>query len=199
MGAYGDGSYWKERQDLLYYKYLDFIIRSIGQKAVSLLDVGTGNCPYLEWFDWIPDRVSFDRRNPYTSPSVKGLEGDLLKYKFAQSYDIVTCLQVLEHVPEPKPFASKLLELSTTLIISVPYNWPKGKCKGHINDPVDTEVLKKWFSRDPNYSIIVEEPFRHVCHERLIAIYCKESNIKFTKYRSTRFLREMGESYRQDE
>ena len=48
MGAYGDGSYWKERQDLLYYKYLDFIIRSIGQEAVSLLDVGTGNCPYLE-------------------------------------------------------------------------------------------------------------------------------------------------------
>jgi hypothetical protein len=36
---------------MLYYQYLQYIIRCIGHDAASVVDVGTGNVPYLEWFD----------------------------------------------------------------------------------------------------------------------------------------------------
>lgn len=166
--------YWRRRSDLLYYQYFDYIVRCIAPKARSMLDIGTNKAPYLEWFHWIPDRLSVDIREPYVSEKVRGMEGDIFKLELPR-FDLVSCMQVLEHVPEPEPFARRLLELGRLVLVSVPFNWPAGATKSHVNDPVDLEKLAGWFGRAPNYHLVVEEPFVVLKGTRLFAIYDVES------------------------
>ena len=107
--GYASRSYWRQRSDMLYYRYIDWIIRATGAQAESLIDVGSGNCPYLDWFDWIGDRVSVDIRVPYAGPGIRPIKGDILTLDFPKRFDSCTCLQVLEHVPDVEPFARRLL------------------------------------------------------------------------------------------
>lgn len=179
MGNFSSGKYWADRSDLLYYRYIDYIVRTVGSTAHSMLDVGSGNCPYLEWFDWIESKYSVDLQTPYESNSIIGVVGDIHSTNFPLHFDIVSCLQVLEHVPDAKRFAKRLLELGSTLIISVPYKWPGGKAKDHVHDPVDEEKLFSWFGRRPNYQIVVREPFLWACHERIICIYDSDETRKY--------------------
>ena len=176
---YASGSYWRKRSDMMYYRYIDYILRSVGKDAGSLIDVGTGNCPYLDWWDWIPERVSVDIRVPYNSDGVKGIQGDIFEMRFAAPFDICTCFQVLEHVPEAESFAHRLQELGRLTIVSVPYKWrntPK-PTPGHVHDPVTYEKLTGWMGREANYRIIVEEPFSGV--KRLIALYDADTTRRF--------------------
>lgn len=171
VSSYASGGYWQPRSDLIYYQYFRYMVRCVGHEARSMLDVGSGNSPYLEWFDWIPDRVSIDIQTPYSSAAVRGIEGDIFDFKPAAPYDLVSCMQVLEHVREPAPFAQRLLELGRLVLVSVPYKWPAGITKGHVNDPVDLAKVVRWFGRKPNYHIVVTEPFQHRKGARLIALY----------------------------
>lgn len=171
QGKYRSGDYWIERSDLVYYQYIDYMIRCVGAKASGILDVGTGNCPYLEWWDWIPRKISIDIRAPYRSKNVEGIEANVLDHSFDEPFDVCTCLQVLEHIEDPSPFARRLFELAEIVVISVPYKWPEGRTTGHRQDPVDEEKLAGWTGRTPNYSIVVREPFQKVKSERLIAAY----------------------------
>jgi hypothetical protein len=136
-----------------------------------MIDVGSGNAPYLEWFDWIPRRVSVDLEVPYRSESVEGVAGDIRNLSFDETFDVCSCMQVLEHVPEPGPFARRLLELGRIVLISVPYKWPKGSNRDHVNDPVDLEAVVRWFERKPNYHLVVHEPFAGRKGARLFAIF----------------------------
>src|SRR6266542_1900821 len=68
--------------------------------------------PYLEWFDWIPRKVSIDIHKPYRSPTVEGITADFLTFKPKQRFDICLCLQVVEHIPDARAFAQKLLASS---------------------------------------------------------------------------------------
>lgn len=169
--GYADGSYWRERSDLLYYQYMRYIIRCIGANAGSIIDVGSGNSPYLEWFDWIPEKFSVDLRTPYSSEAVESITGNILDLKFDRKYDICTCLQVLEHVRAPERFARRLFDLSDLVLISVPHQWPAGSVKRHVNDPVALKDVVRWFGRKPNYHLIVHEPFLRQHGERLFAIF----------------------------
>ncbi len=166
---YSSGEYWQDRMDLLYYGYVDFIMRTLAREARSHLDVGTANCPYQEWFDWIPERISFDRAPPYASGTVTGIEGDFMTYDFARRFDVVTCLQVLEHVPEAEAFTRRLMALGDLVILSVPFMWPAFMLEDHVHDPVSLEKVVGWAGREPNYQIVVEEPFRS--RKRLIAVF----------------------------
>lgn len=166
---YERGGYWRDRMDLMYYQYLDYIMRTVARDAQSMIDVGTANCPYQEWFDWIPDRVSFDRVPPYSSDQVTGIQGDFLTHKFKRRFDVCTCLQVLEHVPEVEAFTKRLLDIADLTIISVPHCWPAHAMEDHIHDPVTQEKLVQWAGREPNYQVVVEEPFR--VRKRLIAVF----------------------------
>lgn len=172
--AYSRRNYWEKRSDLMYYHYVEYIIRTIGRDAVSLIDVGTGNSPYLEWFDWIDEKVSVDLANPYRSSTVQGIEADITKVDIAQKFDICTCLQVLEHIEDARPFAERLFALGRTVVISVPFGWVKGTTKGHVHDPVTVEKLRDWTGRDPDYQLTVSEPFRKRNGDRLIAVYLEE-------------------------
>ncbi|RSK32913.1 hypothetical protein EJA01_11370 [Rhodovulum iodosum] len=177
---YQSGKYWQERMDMLYYQYLDYIVRTVASSAESMIDVGSGNCPYLEWFDWIPERYSVDIRVPYNSPAVKGMKGDIHSMDFKRKFDVCTCFQVLEHVPDAGKFAQRLLELSDLTVVSVPFKWPEGRTKGHVHDPVDCPKLTSWFGRRANYQIVVSEPFRKVKSDRLIAIYHRDPSVEFS-------------------
>lgn len=180
-GGYASGNYWRKRSDMMYYKYLDYILRSVGAKSGSLIDVGSGNCPYLDWWDWIPERVSVDIRVPYESEGVKGIQGDIFEMNFDKTFDICTCFQVLEHVPEAGRFAHRLQELGKLVIVSVPYKWgdqPR-PTPGHVHDPVTYEKLTGWMGREANYKIIVEEPFGRAKNKRLIALYDADTTRKF--------------------
>lgn len=180
--SYTNQRYWRARSDMMYYRCLDYIVRSVGQDARRMLDVGTGNCPYLEWFDWIETRVSVDIRVPYSSENVTGIQGDILTLDLGKPYDLVSCFQVLEHVPDATRFARRLLELGKLLIVSVPYNWPaKPRTPGHVHDPVSDAKLDEWMGRPPNYKMIAREPFTGPRGRRLIALYDEDPNRKFTR------------------
>ena len=191
-GPAKDGAYWSQRSDMLYYRYVDTVVRTVGAQARSLIDVGTGNCPYLEWFDWIPDKLSVDIRTPYASPTVVGRTGDIHEIDFGTRFDICTCLQVLEHVPDATRFARRLLELSDLVVVSVPFKWSAKPrpTPGHVHDPVDRAKLRRWFGRAPNYDIVVREPFLPGKSRRLIAVYHADPARRFgPKDRAQRILR----------
>lgn len=172
VNGYKSGRYWQNRMDLMYYSYLDYIVRTVGRDARSMIDIGTASCPYLEWFDWIPERTSFDMAEPYQSSGVKGIQGDFLEYDFGKNrYDIATCLQVLEHVPNVFPFARKLLEISDIVVVSVPFKWPKTAADDHVHDPINYKKLSRWMGREANYRQVISEPFRGAVGKRLVAIY----------------------------
>ena len=155
----------------MYYHYFRYIVECIGSKAESMIDVGSGNVPYLDWFDWIPKRVSIDINFPYSSASVEGIQGNILEMDFPEKFDICSCMQVLEHIPNPESFCARLMEMGKIVLISVPHKWPLGVCRHHVNDPVDVHSLTRWFGRKPNYHLVVREPFRSQSGERLFAIF----------------------------
>lgn len=174
-----DGRYWARRSDLLYYRYVDAVMRAAAAEARSMIDVGTNGCPYLEWFDWIPERVSFDLESPYRSDTVQGIEGNLFEHRFERRFDVCTCLQVLEHVPDAAAFARRLQEIARLVIVSVPLKWPKGAVKSHVHDPVTAEKLEGWMGRPANYAIVVREPFIGRKARRLIALYDEDPDRRF--------------------
>jgi SAM-dependent methyltransferase len=179
--SYSTQRYWRERSDMIYYRYIDYIVRTVGKDARRMLDVGSGNCPYQEWFDWIETRISVDIRVPYSSKTVKGIKGDIHELDLGERFDLVTCFQVLEHVPDATRFARRLLELGRVLIVSVPYNWPaKPPVPGHVHDPVSDAKLDAWMGRPANYKMVVREPFSGPRGQRLIAIYDEDPARKFT-------------------
>jgi hypothetical protein len=164
-----ESSYWKERKDSVYLFCARAICGKYGANVHSVIDVGSNRTPTLEWHrDQSPRLVSLDLRNPYVAPGVESITIDFLKYSALEKFDMVTCFQVLEHVPDAKAFAQKLLEIGKTLVVSVPYNWERGKCKYHIHDPVDREKMFLWFERKPVYSYIARELNKV---ERLISVY----------------------------
>lgn len=164
--------YWEKRQDLVYYRYVDLIVRGVAANVKSMIDVGSSNTSVLEWFDWVAIRHALDKRNPYSSESVGAIEEDFLAFNPAQKYDLAICLQVLEHIPDAGAFARKLFEISHSVLISVPYQWPKGDCKYHRHDPVDVSKLQSWTQRKPDYQIVAIEPLIDSPKgQRLIAYY----------------------------
>src|SRR5262245_51157936 len=95
---------------------------------------------------------------------------DFMAYQPAERFDLVICLQVLEHLPEAALFARKLVETVRTIIVSVPYKWPKGKCRWHLQDPVDETKLDGWMQKKPiDVSVVTDR------EARMVAVYQGEN------------------------
>ena len=157
------------RQNLIYYRYVSMLVQGFAADVKSMVDVGSGDRPLIEEFDWIPKRVCVDKKRIYQSENVKGILVDFFDYEPEEKFDFGLCLQTLEHIPDAKKFTRKLFEIANHVLISVPYKWKAGTVAGHIHDPVDLDKIIEWAGRKPRYHIVVEEPFTG--HKRLICYY----------------------------
>jgi len=163
-------TYWEKRRKFAYYQRVRELVQDAGKDARSIIDIGTGECPYLDWFDWIPRRVSLDLRTPYQSPAVHGIQADFLEWEAEERFDICLCLQVIEHIPDAGRFAQKLMETAPIVIISVPHQWVPGGRGDHVHDPVDLAKVAAWFGRHPDRVILVREQTRRN-RERMICCF----------------------------
>jgi hypothetical protein len=150
--------YWQKRKGLIYLFAARQICTTLCGQPKSVIDVGSNGTPTLEWHRATAARlVSLDLRRPYIAEGVESLTCDFLEYEPETSFDLVTCFQVLEHVPDPVAFARKLLQMGEIAVVSVPYKWKKGRCRYHLHDPVNERKMRKWFGRDPDFSYIATE------------------------------------------
>lgn len=160
-------AYWKTRKDLLYYGEVLRLARKHCPGARSVVDIGSMASPFILKFDWIPDKTSLDLRVTGRLRGCRCLKADFMSHRFTRSFDLVLCLQVLEHLEAPAPFARKLLATGRTVIISVPYKWPRGLDPNHVQDPVDEAKLLEWTGR-PWLEHVVARELNGV--ERLIVV-----------------------------
>ena len=172
--------YWQKRQTLIYYQYVSLIVRAVAGNATSAIDVGSSNTSIIESFDWIPDKYALDKRNPYSSDTVVGIKQDFFQFDPPKKYDLALCLQVLEHISDVALFAQKLFTIADAVLISVPFQWPKGGCKFHIHDPVDAAKLQSWTNRKPDYHIVVRELFTYSKNSRRLIAYYHPVNQRFS-------------------
>jgi predicted O-methyltransferase YrrM/trans-aconitate methyltransferase len=153
-------TYWGKRSEMLYYAAVYQIVAVVGREAQRVLDVGSGNTDYLLRMSWIPEKVQLNKGFSGSGelPGIQRISADFYQWEAVNPYDLVLCLQVLEHVPDPTSFCDRLKQAGQRLVISIPYKWD-GKAPGHINDPVDEKKVRSWMGRRPNYSLLVREPF----------------------------------------
>jgi glycosyltransferase involved in cell wall biosynthesis len=157
--------YWTHRQEMNYYLEVRRLAAEHAASAASVLEVGPRNTAFLRRLDWIPDKTAIDIAFQPEIPGVRGFKGDFFAFDPGRRFDLVLCLQVLEHLDDPAAFARKLLATGRLVIASVPYRWPAGMCQYHKQDPIDETKLLGWFGRAPRDWIRVTD-------ERLDRIIC---------------------------
>lgn len=160
-------SYWQDRRHMRYYNQTLEFAQRYAAGGDSVLDVGSRDCEYIAWFDWFQRKVVLDLKPPPPRPGVETVAGDFLTWQPDTTFDLVLCLQVLEHLADPAPFCRKLLAASRVVIVSVPYRWPKGLCRYHVQDPVDEAKLAGWAGRAALDQAVVRDGAR----ERLVAVF----------------------------
>lgn len=149
-------TYWEARQNARYLQEVRRLVNEVAGDAKSILDVGSNGCGYLDWFPQFERRVSLDLRRPYVASGIESVRVDFFKYEVLERFDIVLCLQVLEHVPDATAFAQRLIASARRhVIISVPYKWPEGRHRDHVHDPVDEAKMLGWLGCEPSYSRVV--------------------------------------------
>jgi SAM-dependent methyltransferase len=159
--------YWDRRRHFRYYREVVRLAREHVPAGGAVLDVGAHETELLEELGWFRRRVALDAHRVPARPGVQTVVADFNRFDPAPRFDLVLCLQVLEHLEAPEPFARKLLETGRTAIISVPYRWPPWVTDEHLHDPVDEAKLRAWTGRKPIESSTITD----LGMERLIVVY----------------------------
>ena len=159
------GEYWQRRRTMRYYAEVLRLARQHAPSARSVLDVGPNGTPLVCELDWIASKTVIDLA-PQQIPGATCLQMDFLRYQPEQPFDLVLCLQVLEHIRPAAEFAQKLLATGKLVIVSVPYRWPAGSCQYHVQDPVDEEKLQGWMQ----HPFVEHTIIRDGARERLVAV-----------------------------
>ncbi len=160
-------NYWKRRKNLRYYKEVLRLVKQWAGDAKTVIDVGSGNLPLILELGWIPSKTSLDLHRKGHLPGCTNLKADFMAYTPPKPFDLVLCLQVLEHLKYPAAFAEKLLATGRTVIVSVPYRWPKGRSTSHLHDPIDEDTLLGWTKKAWIDQVVVRELNEE---ERLIVV-----------------------------
>ena len=167
MSAGHRDGYWESRREFAYYDEVVRLAHRHASAGGAALDVGAHETKLLRRLDWFARRVVLDVARVEPGDGVEGVVVDFLEFDPHASFDLVLCLQVLEHLEHPEPFARKLLATAPTAIVSVPHRWPTWTTDQHVHDPVDAAKLRRWTGRDPIETSIVAD----LGMERLIAVY----------------------------
>jgi hypothetical protein len=162
-------SFYEGRKHLEYFAVVRELIESFGPLS-SIADIGSLDTPVATWGNF-DQRYTVDRRE---RPALSGVRQIVGEWPDCQSLlplcDAVTCLQVLEHLADPRPFCTALFaHARQAVILSVPWRWPAGSCKSHVQDPVDDTKLAAWTHRQHAIRQIVGKPARAVLLYRVTA------------------------------
>ena len=154
------GNYFNNRKDYKYYKKVHEILQKLSHHNSSILDVGGWKGEFISSVTEFPSKTVTDlhQRPIDFNKNIGFISGDFLTLNY-HKYDVVICLQVLEHLSHDlvKKFTQKLFQVGNTVIISVPYKWKSGQCKYHVHDPVDEFKLYSWTNRYPKKTWIITE------------------------------------------
>lgn len=157
---------WRKRRHHRYYWEVVRLAKQYVPEGGALIDVGAGQADVVGSLGSFQRRVMLDLNPIRPRRGVDVVQADFREYRPPTAFDLVLCLQVLEHLAEPEAFARRLFDIGRTVIISVPYEWPEGAYPLHVQDPVDEAKLERWTGRQPTVTRIVADE-----RERLIAVY----------------------------
>jgi hypothetical protein len=158
--------YWESRKSFGYYVLVKAWLEAISTKLEtlsartdarsSILDVGCLDTPTVTWGSF-NERHTVDIEHDPQLPGVHSYVADFLTWQPPQHMTVVTCLQVLEHLPNEAvyEFGAKLRAISDHTIVSVPYMWPAGGEPGHKQDPIDLLKLSQFMGDFPDEHAIV--------------------------------------------
>jgi hypothetical protein len=191
-------TYGERRSGMLYLKCVETFITAFAPRGRRLIDVGSKDSPLIERIQGFDKRVALDLRRPYHSENVKGIKKDFMKYNPRRRFTVALCLQVLEHVPDPKSFAHKLFDVAKNVIISVPYMWPEKSSRHHIHDLINEETLKNWTGREPSHSVIAQEVLSSVGKSRRLVAYYQDPSRPFSIDRVRKQMAARGQLSRSD-
>jgi hypothetical protein len=178
MGAEGPQwrAYWEARRGFRYYQEAVRLAREHVPGGGAVIDVGAHETEVLERLDWFERRVALDVNPVPRRARVETVIADFTWFEPRGRFDLALCLQVLEHLEHPGPFARKLLRTGRTAIISVPYRWPGWMTDEHVHDPVDESKLEAWTGREPTEVALVND----LGMERLLAVYRDQTSTRST-------------------
>lgn len=154
--------YWASRRSLHYYEVVRGLLDGLTKRAPleALLDVGTADTPVPTWGHFRA-RYSLDpahsqaRVRALHEAGVNAFAASVADWKPKRRFDVITCLQVLEHfeVPEASAAAKKLLSVTNRLVVSVPHNWPANAntSNGHKLDPIGVLKLCNIVEAEPTW------------------------------------------------
>jgi len=156
--------HWEQRTGLPYYAIVRRWLEKFGPQE-SLLDIGCLDTPVASWGTFC-HRFTIDPRPRPAIEGVVAIRGSWPEDKPPGMFDVITCLQTLEHVEDPESFVQPIFEVARlAVILSVPYRWPAGYDR-HIHDPVDEKKLRSWTGRDPDRQEVTDSKAR-----RLVTLY----------------------------
>ncbi len=158
----GQKTYWEKRRkkNKNYYNETVKLAKRHCPQAKTLIDIGNYGCEYVYEFAWIPHKTVLDITDDiFNLPdSIKKIKHDFLSWEPENQYDLVTCLQVLEHFADASPFIERLLRITRGhLLITLPYNWPKGYAPDHKYDPMNLASIHNMFPFAFDEEMIVKE------------------------------------------
>lgn len=179
--------YYLSRQGLLYYGKAAEYLQDLRPRGRTLVDVGSRSAPV--WLfapagqaEGYELKVAIDKDPIPTYPDATSIRADFLTAAFDRRFDLVCCLQTLEHQASPRWFVRKLFALAGHgVVLSVPYKWPHGFYPPHVQDPVDEAKLRSWTGMDPHKQELVVEANGLT---RLVAAYKRRPHQGWHRHRS---------------
>lgn len=126
-----------ERRDTLHRQYLRTILGELAAKSRSLIEIGPA-ADLSQGCAWIPERVIADPAAPEGRAALDA----------GRRYDFALC-PALERAPDPEALARGLLAVADRVLVSLPGD---GAWDGAGDGPA------RWFGREPDYRITLEEP-----------------------------------------
>ena len=158
-------TYYNQRKHFHYYKKVKAMLNKI--KYSSIIDIGSRKSPMFEGLDDTIYKAMLDIKPIPPHGNVHMITADFYTWVPDREYDVALCLQVLEHLDRPKEFVDKLFQTAKTVVISVPYMWPKGSCKYHVQDPINEEKIFSWTGKEPDEKHIITDGKR----KRIVCLY----------------------------
>jgi SAM-dependent methyltransferase len=160
----------------------EFALRSLLRvRPNTVLDVGTGSSSWPHLLSTCGYRVTAvdDFGSFWTSPLLNRhfhvLRQDITRPDLGRRFDAVTCISVLEHIPDHRAAMRGMFELLDPgghLVLTVPYNERRyvanayaepgagyGQNAPYICQIYSRETLEQWLSDSP-YSVVLQEHYR---------------------------------------